>query len=196
MTDLFPLEAVHKTFRQERKISTICYVCIGEHCSMMNNMIGIEIFYQKLLFLPGDKILITANNPEYNLVNGDTATIEEIYPDGEIQLTNGRMIPADFESILYGYATTSHKSQGSTCDHAILAAVQMDNRACYVGSSRGRQSVKVFTPDFEHLYDSIKRNSEQLTGHDMIAVRQKYMDISTKQIMETKQEREILPHVS
>ncbi len=134
---------------------------------------------------PGDKILITANNQEYGLTNGDTATIEEISPDGEILLNDGRTIPADFESISYGYATTSHKSQGSTCDHAILAAAQMSNRACYVGSSRGRQSVKVFTPDFEHLYDSVKRNSEHLTGHDLIAARQEYInDISPKQDIE------------
>jgi ATP-dependent exoDNAse (exonuclease V) alpha subunit len=141
---------------------------------------------------PGDKILITANNPEWGLVNGDTATIQEIYSDGDILLEDGRMIPADFESISYGYATTSHKSQGSTCDHAILAAAQMDSRACYVGSSRGRQSVKVFTPDFEHLYDSVKRNSEHLTGHDLISARQEYIDIFQKQAMESEQEKEIL----
>ncbi|MCK4983275.1 MAG: AAA family ATPase [Victivallaceae bacterium] len=148
---------------------------------------------------PGDKILITANDKDYNLTNGDTATIEEIYSDGEILLDDGRTIPADFESISYGYATTSHKSQGSTCDHAILAAAQMNNRACYVGSSRGRQSVKVFTPDFEHLYDSVKRNSEHLTGHDLIAARQEYLNyISPKQEIknipkneEIKQEKEI-----
>jgi conjugative relaxase-like TrwC/TraI family protein len=131
---------------------------------------------------PGDKILITANNPEYGLVNGDTATIEEIYSDGDILLEDGRFIPSDFESISYGYATTSHKSQGSTCDHAILAAAQMSNRVCYVGSSRGRQSVKVFTPDFEHLYESVKRNSEHLTGHDLIAARQEYMNDITPQM--------------
>ena len=52
----------------------------------------------------------------------------------------------------------------------------MTNRTCYVGSSRGRQSVKVFTPDFEHLHYSIKRNSEHLTGHDLIAERQRYLN--------------------
>ena len=124
----------------------------------------------------GDKILITANNKDYNLTNGDTAKIEYISSNGEILLDDGRTIPANFESISYGYATTSHKSQGSTCDHAILAAAQMSNRACYVGSSRGRQSVKVFTPDFEYLHDSVKRNSEHLTGHDLIAQRQEYLN--------------------
>ncbi|MCK4981546.1 MAG: hypothetical protein KAS17_01415, partial [Victivallaceae bacterium] len=134
---------------------------------------------------PGDKILITANNQDYGLINGDTAIIEEIFPDGEILLDDDRTIPADFESISYGYATTSHKSQGSTCDHAILAAAQMTNRACYVGSSRGRQSVKVFTPDFEHLHDSVKRSSEHLTGHDLIAARQEYISRNeTKEMAE------------
>jgi len=138
---------------------------------------------------PGDKILITANNKDYNLTNGDTATITGFFSDGEILLEDSRTIPANFESISYGYATTSHKSQGSTCDHAILAAAQMSNRACYVGSSRGRQSVKVFTPDFEHLHDSVKRNSEHLTGHDLIAARQEYInDIPQKINIEKKEE--------
>jgi ATP-dependent exoDNAse (exonuclease V) alpha subunit len=144
---------------------------------------------KSLELAPGDKILITANNQDYSLTNGDTATIEEILQDGEIQLSDGRTIPRDFESISYGYATTSHKSQGSTCDHAILAAAQMSNRACYVGSSRGRQSVKVFTPDFEHLHSSVKRNSEHLTGHDLIAKRQEYLnDISPKINIEKEEE--------
>ena len=143
---------------------------------------------KSLELAPGDKILITANNKDYNLTNGDTATIEEIFQDGEIQLSDGRTIPRDFESISYGYATTSHKSQGSTCDHAILAADQMTNRACYVGSSRGRQSVKVYCPDFEHLHSSVKRNSEHLTGHDLIAARQEYMnDIPQKNNIEQKE---------
>ena len=60
----------------------------------------------------------------------------------------------------------------------------MTNRACYVGSSRGRQSVKVFTPDFEHLHDSVKRSSEHLTGHDLIAARQEYMNFTPKQEIE------------
>ncbi len=137
---------------------------------------------------PGDKILITANSKDYNLTNGDTATIESISLSGKIQLTDGRTIPADFESISYGYATTSHKSQGSTCDHAILAAAQMTNRACYVGSSRGRQSVKVFCPDFEHLHSSVKRNSEHLTGHDLIAARQEYMNVISPKINIEKKE--------
>jgi ATP-dependent exoDNAse (exonuclease V) alpha subunit len=158
--------------------------------SKLKNAISVGVM-KSLDLTPGDKILITANNPKYELVNGNTATIEEIYPDGEIQLTDGRFIPADFESISYGYAATSHKSQGSTCDHAILAAAQMDNRACYVGSSRGRQSVKVFTPDFEHLYNSIKRNSEHLTGHDLISAREEYMDVFPKQEMESEQEKEM-----
>ncbi len=137
---------------------------------------------KSLELAPGDKILITANNQDYDLTNGDTAIIENISSDGEIQLTDGRTIPYDFESISYGYATTSHKSQGSTCDHAILAAAQMTNRACYVGSSRGRQSVKVFCPDFEHLHSSVRKKSERLTGHDLIASRQEYLNISYHKI--------------
>jgi len=162
----------------------------GDTMSPKKIKLKISVGMMKSLELaPGDKILITANNQDYALTNGDTAIIEEIFPDGEILLNDGRTIPHDFESISYGYATTSHKSQGSTCDYAILAAAQMSNRACYVGSSRGRQSVKVFTPDFEHLHDSVKRNSEHLTGHDLIAARQEYInDIPQKINIEKEEE--------
>ena len=162
----------------------------GDTMSPKNIKLKISVGMMKSLELaPGDKILITANNQDYGLTNGDTAIIENISSDGEIQLTDGRTIPHDFESISYGYATTSHKSQGSTCDYAILAAAQMTSRACYVGSSRGRQSVKVFTPDFEHLHDSVKRNSEHLTGHDLIAARQEYInDIPQKINIEKEEE--------
>ncbi len=53
---------------------------------------------------PGDKILITANNQEYGLTNGDTATIKAISPDGEILLDDDRTVPADFDenSALFG----------------------------------------------------------------------------------------------
>ena len=59
----------------------------------------------------------------------------------------------------------------------------MDDRACYVGSSRGRQSVKVFCPDFDHLNNSIKRNSEHLTGHDLIASRINYIKPVVQQVV-------------
>jgi len=65
----------------------------------------------------------------------------------------------------------------------------MTNRACYVGSSRGRQSVKVFCPDFEYLHSSVKRNYEHLTGHDLIVQRQEY--ISKNEIKNTEESPEI-----
>jgi conjugative relaxase-like TrwC/TraI family protein len=128
----------------------------------------------------GDKILITANDKKLNLTNGDVGVVESINSSGEITLFDGRKVSADFVSLSYGYATTSHKSQGSTCDHAILAAAQLDDRACYVGSSRGRQNVKVYCPDFDYLLSGVKRSSEQLAAHDLILSRNEYLNVQKK----------------
>jgi conjugative relaxase-like TrwC/TraI family protein len=152
------------------RLSNGCKVAPGQ----IKNNVSVGVMKQ-LDLAPGDKVLITANDKEHGLTNGDTGIVERITPAGEIHLTDGRIIPADFKSISYGYATTSHKSQGSTCDHAILAAAAMDDRACYVGSSRGRQSVKVYTPDFEHLLKNVRRNSDPLTAHDLIAARKPHI---------------------
>ena len=117
---------------------------------------------QNLEIARGDKLLITANSKVYGLTNGDLVEVESVRKD-KIRLTNGKVIPPDFISISYGYATTSHKSQGATTEEVILAAATLDDKACYVGSSRGRKSVRIICPEYDHLLHGVKRNSDRMT---------------------------------
>lgn len=117
---------------------------------------------QNLEIARGDKLLITANSKIYGLTNGDLVEVESVRKD-KIRLTNGKVIPPDFISISYGYATTSHKSQGATTEEVILAAATLDDKACYVGSSRGRKSVRIICPEYDHLLHGVKRNSDRMT---------------------------------
>lgn len=110
----------------------------------------------------GDKLLVTANDQSLSLTNGDTVTVKEV-DDRTIYLSDGRTIPMQFDSFTYGYATTSHKSQGATTSEVILAAASLTDKAAYVGSSRGRQSVKIVCPEFKPLLDSVKKNTDRMT---------------------------------
>ena len=114
---------------------------------------------------PGDKLLITANDRAAGLTNGDVVQVAKTEND-EILLTNGKKIPANFESFSYGYATTSHKSQGATTSHVVLAASTLSDKACYVGSSRGREKVTVVCPEFEPLLHSVRKNTDRMTIHE------------------------------
>ena len=110
----------------------------------------------------GDKLLVTANDQSLSLTNGDTVTVKAV-DDRTIYLSDGRTIPMQFDSFTYGYATTSHKSQGATTSEVILAAASLTDKAAYVGSSRGRQSVKIVCPEFKPLLDSVKKNTDRMT---------------------------------
>ena len=53
--------------------------------------------------------------------------------------------PKRYNAIDHGYATTIHKSQGATVDHAfVLGSRQMDRHLTYVSMSRHRESVKFY----------------------------------------------------
>ena len=99
----------------------------------------------------GDKILIRANDRGRGLINGQVLTVEDIQPDQTIRTREGVTIPATFRQWCHGYVVTSHKAQGRTCDHVIVAAEKLDAKGAYVACSRGRLSCSVHTPDKERL---------------------------------------------
>jgi ATP-dependent exoDNAse (exonuclease V) alpha subunit len=82
-------------------------------------------------------------------------TIHGIRASGEIQLNDGRVLPAYYRQFVHGYAVTSYASQGKTVDHVIFAdsAVKAATSAeqWYVTISRGRKSVRLFTPNMAEL---------------------------------------------
>jgi hypothetical protein len=47
----------------------------------------------------------------------------------------------------------SHKAQGWTADHVVVAAERLDSKAAYVACSRGRQSCVILTPDKARLME-------------------------------------------
>jgi hypothetical protein len=96
---------------------------------------------------PGDKILIRANDKLLGLTNGQVLTISGIAPDGALQTKEGLYVPADFRQWCHGYIVTSHKAQGWTADHVVVAAERFTSKGAYVACSRGRRSCIVHTPD-------------------------------------------------
>ena len=55
----------------------------------------------------------------------------------------------------HGYAVTSHKSQGRTCDEVIVCAARLDAKAAYVAFSRARQQAAGYTPDKAALFAAL-----------------------------------------
>lgn len=102
----------------------------------------------------GDVLLLQANHGR-TFINGERVSVRSIQ-NGRITLTDGRQLPAGFNTFTHGYAVTSHSSQGKTVDEVLLVAssrsfAAVNREQFYVSISRGRERVQIFTDDAELL---------------------------------------------
>lgn len=124
--------------------------------------------WQEIEVAIGDKILLRANRKKLGLINGNVLTVAAFGPDGSIQTVEGKKIPAEYRHFTHGYAVTSHKSQGRTTDHVVVAAERLDAKSAYVACSRGRQSCTVFTPDRAVLFAGLPRSADRQAALDVL----------------------------
>jgi hypothetical protein len=87
--------------------------------------------------------------------NGERVQVKAIAPGG-IALKDGRTLPAAYRTFQHGYAITSHAAQGKTVDVGLFVAssrsfAAVSRESFYVGISRAKESVQVFTDDAELL---------------------------------------------
>jgi conjugative relaxase-like TrwC/TraI family protein len=121
---------------------------------------------------PGDRLQLKANGRSVEgarLHNGELVTVARVEPTGALVVNDERgatktLAPSQ-RLLVRGYAVTSYASQGKTVDTVILS--DAGNRAAtsaqqwYVGISRGRKRVVVFTPDKIALRENIQRNGDR-----------------------------------
>jgi ATP-dependent exoDNAse (exonuclease V) alpha subunit len=122
------------------------------------------------VFAKGDRVQFTAPDRERHIANRELGTIERIdgRGDPQIRLDAGRtvgMTLKDHPHVDYGYAVTSHSSQGQTADRVLVhidtdrAGEQLVNRRlAYVAVSRGRHDVQIYTNDTAHLARALSRD--------------------------------------
>ena len=110
-------------------------------------------------FSEGDRVQFTAPNRERHIANRELGTIEKIDDSGNLQLRldSGRAVAFNIKEnphLDYGYAVTSHSSQGQTADRVLVhvdteqAGEKLVNRRlAYVAVSRGRYDAQIYTND-------------------------------------------------
>jgi hypothetical protein len=109
----------------------------------------------------GEKLLVRANQKRSGLINGQVLTVDTIESDGSINTREGLRIPAGFRQWCHGYVVTSHKSQGRTHKHVIVAAEWLDAKSAYVACSRGKASCTIHTPDKTHLLERLPEGTRR-----------------------------------
>ncbi len=103
------------------------------------------------------------------VTNGELVTVKSVRADGEVELTDGRVLDNQFREFLPGYAVTSYGSQGKTVDYVLFSdstiKAATNAQQWYVTISRGRRGVRIFTPDKEQLRENVARS-----GHRPLAL--------------------------
>ena len=121
-------------------------------------------------FAIGDRVQFTAPYRAQHVANRELGTIEQIDADGQlrVRLDSGRPIAFQVDAhphLDYGYAVTSHSSQGQTADRVLVqvdtertGAALVNRRLAYVAVSRGRYDAQIYTNDKAQLAETLSRD--------------------------------------
>jgi ATP-dependent exoDNAse (exonuclease V) alpha subunit len=121
-------------------------------------------------FSVGDRIQFTAPANDLRVANRELGTIETVEGDGRLRLKmdGGRAVELDTHKrphLDYGYAMTSHSSQGQTADRVLIhvdtelgAKDLLNSRMAYVAVSRGCYDAQIFTNNAQTLGQELSRD--------------------------------------
>jgi conjugative relaxase-like TrwC/TraI family protein len=123
----------------------------------------------------GDRVQFTAPSKELHVANRELGTIVRLTEKGEIAIRtdSGRFVEfhtEDHPHLDYGYAVTSHSSQGQTADRVVVhvdteeSEHLVNRRMAYVAVSRGRYDAQIYTNNKEELAHDLSRDVSQPTA--------------------------------
>jgi conjugative relaxase-like TrwC/TraI family protein len=140
----------------------------------------------------GDHIQFTAPANDLKIANRELGVIRRIDGAGRLSLDmdSGRSLQIDpnkHPHLDYGYAMTSHSSQGQTANRVLIhvdvdlaAKDLLNNRLAYVSVSRGAYDAQIFTSDREKLPTAL--------GHDVSKQTAQVQQINAQQTIAPQQE--------
>jgi hypothetical protein len=147
---------------------------------------GVSVFREEMRgFSEGDRVQFTAPASSLKVANRELGTIESIGDDGRLRLRmdGRRAVELDTSRqthLDYGYAVTSHSSQGKTADRVLVhvdtelgAKDLLNSRIIYVSISRGAQDAQIFTNDASALGKVLSRDVSHAPAIEPEAVLQK-----------------------
>ena len=154
---------------------------------------GVSVFREEVRrFSLGDRIQFTAPANDLKIANRELGVISGIDGAGRLSLNidSGRSLQIDpnrHPHLDYGYAMTSHSSQGQTADRVLIhvdtdlpAKDLLNSRMAYVTLSRGSHDAQLFTNDREKLPTALTHDVSKQTAQGL--------EVNTEQTVAPQQE--------
>ena len=161
-----------------------------------------KIIQEEREFAIGDQIIFARNDYGLNVRNGQLAKIMDIQEELiTVQKEDQSSLTFDMGSynhIDYGYATTIHKSQGTTVDKTfVYASPSLNKHLAYVALTRHKDDVQVYVdinliPTKEVLFQALSKESPKENALDYILDKnQLMMDITQEDQRAFMQRRDL-----
>ncbi len=144
---------------------------------------GVTVYREEMrAFSEGDRVQFTAPANDLKVANRELGTIESIASNGRLNLKmdDGHSVQLDADRQLhldYGYAVTSHSSQGQTADRVLIhvdtelgAKDLLNSRMAYVAISRGAHDAQVFTNDATALARVLSRDVSHAPAIEQVPI--------------------------
>jgi conjugative relaxase-like TrwC/TraI family protein len=131
----------------------------------------------------GDRLQWREPDPKRRIANGQYATIQKL-DDRNITVKFDRtnrvvsMPLSEARKVDLGYASTSHSAQGKTVERCIVqidparGAELVNERLAYVGASRPRGELRIYTTDIQKMQRAVSRKQEKELALDVVQQRQ------------------------
>jgi len=132
---------------------------------------GVTVYREtERTFAEGDRVQMTAPYHPEKLANRELGKVDKIDGDGNLKLRmdSGREVEFNAKQhphLDYGYAVTSHSSQGQTADRVLIHVDSsqahgelLNSRMAYVSVSRAQFDVQMYTNDAKTLGQQLSRD--------------------------------------
>ena len=140
-------------------------------------------------FAEGARVQFTAPSKELHVANRELGTIVRLDERGDLAVhtDSGRLVEFQLKAhphLDYGYAVTSHSSQGQTADRVLIHADTeesvhlVNSRMAYVAVSRSRYDAQIYTNDKSELAEHLSRDVSRHTAID--AMQEHPMDLGER----------------
>jgi conjugative relaxase-like TrwC/TraI family protein len=126
----------------------------------------------------GDRVQFTAPSRGLQVANRELGTVQQVNSHGDcgIRMDSGREVRFNIHEhphLDYGYAVTSHSSQGQTAQRVLIhvdtekSELLVNNRFAYVSVSRSQHDAHIYTNDGGKLARSLSRENTQRTATEV-----------------------------
>ncbi len=123
----------------------------------------------------GDRVQFTAPSRDLHIANRDLGSVERVDGNGDMKVRadSGRTVEFNIREhphLDYGYAVTSHSSQGQTADRVLIHVDSgrgeqlLNSRMAYVSVSRGRFDAQIYTNDKNEIAHDLSRETSKRTA--------------------------------